>query len=72
MLFCQPGTKVIIFISNHETTNFYFWSNLGNILGLDVTTIAGDRLFKVTNYYSVHDDYKIDAQTVLKVLKQIE
>jgi capsular polysaccharide biosynthesis protein len=24
MLFCRPGTKVVIFMSNHETTNFYF------------------------------------------------
>jgi len=61
MLLCQPGTKVIIFMSNHETTNHYFWSNLGNIAKVDVTTIIGKRLFNMTDYYSVHDDYSIDC-----------
>ena len=65
MLFCRPGTKVIIFMSNHETTNFYFWSNLGAINNLDITTIAGERLFKLTDYWSVHDDYVVDADLVL-------
>jgi hypothetical protein len=60
MLFCPPGTKVIIFMSNHEVTNYHFWSSLGTIANLDVTTIAGDRLFNLTNYWSVHDDYVID------------
>ncbi len=72
MLYCQPGTKVIIFMSNHEVTNFYFWSNLGAVNNLDVTTIAGERLFKVTNYYSVHDDYTIDVKLVLEEIKKYE
>jgi glycosyltransferase involved in cell wall biosynthesis len=72
MLFCRPGTKVIIFMSNHETTNFYFWSNLGAINHLDITTIAGERLFKLTNYWSVHDDYVIDPKVLLKELRNHE
>lgn len=72
MLFCQPGTKVIILMSNHETTNFYFWPNLGAIIGLDVTIIAGVRLFNLTNYWSVHDDYVIDTKLVLEELKKHE
>ena len=71
MLFCPPGTKVIIFMSNHETTNYYFWSNLGAIMKLDVTIIAGERLFNLTNYWSVHDDYVIDANILLDEVKKI-
>ena len=70
MLFCQPGTKVIIFMSNHEVTNFYFWSNLGAINNLDITIIAGKRLFNLTNYWSVHDDYVVDAELVLEEIKK--
>jgi hypothetical protein len=69
MLFCRPRTKVIILMSNHEVTNFYFWSNLGAVNNLDITTIAGERLFNLTNYWSVHDDYVIDANLVFEVLK---
>jgi capsular polysaccharide biosynthesis protein len=72
MLFCQPGTKVIIFMSNHETTNFYFWSNLGAINNLDVTTIAGERVFNLTDYWSVHDDYVVDTWLVLNEIKRQE
>lgn len=72
MLFCQPGTKVIIFMSNHEVTNYYFWSNLGAITNLDVTIIAGERLFNTTNYWSVHDDYVIDANIVLEEIMKYE
>lgn len=70
MLLCQPGTKVIIFMSNHEATNYYFWSNLSAVTNLDVTIIAGERLFNLTNYWSVHDDYVIDAKLVLEEIKK--
>ena len=70
MLFCHPGTKVFIFMSNHETTNFYFWSNLGAINHLDVTTIVGQRSFKLTDYYSVHDDYVVDTQLTLNEIRK--
>jgi hypothetical protein len=65
MLFCPPGTKVIILMSNHEVTNYYFWSNLGAIANLDVTIIAGERLFNLTDYWSVHDDYVVDTSILL-------
>lgn len=72
MLFCQPGTKVIILMSNHETTNFSFWSNLGDIAMLDVKIIVGERLFNLTNYWSVHDDYIIDGKLVLEEIMKHE
>ncbi len=64
MLFCQPGTKVVIFMSSHETTNFYFWSCLADVAGVDVTVIAGRRLYRLTNYWSVHDDYVLDIEVL--------
>ncbi len=69
MLFCRPGTKVLIFMSNHGTTNFYFWSNLGAVNNLDVTVIVGERLFTLTGYWSVHDDYVIDTSLVLNLIQ---
>lgn len=69
MLFCPPKTKVFIFMSDHEVTNFYFWHYLGSIMDLDVTTIVGKRSYNLTNYWSVHDDYIIDADLVLQAIK---
>ncbi|MBE0670977.1 MAG: DUF563 domain-containing protein [Anaerolineales bacterium] len=72
MLFCQPRTKVIIFMSNHETTNYYFWSYLGNITNTNITTIIGERLFNLTSYHSVHDDYIIDPNILVEEINKIE
>ena len=72
LMFCQPGTKVFIFMSDHEATNYYLWSALGNIFELDVEIILGKRSYAVTNNYAVHDDYSIDADLVLKEIKKIE
>ena len=72
MLFCQPGTKVIIFMSNHKTSNYYFWSSLGDIANLDVKIIICERLYNLTNYWSVHDDYKIDPNIMLEEIKKLE
>jgi len=71
MLWCQPGTKIIVFMSNHETTNFYFWSYLGDILNLEIKIIIGERSFNLTNYISVHDDYTIDPLILRDELKKI-
>jgi hypothetical protein len=72
MLFCQPGTKVIIFMSDHESTNYYFWSHLGDIAGLDVNIILGQRQFSRTDKYSVHDDYIIDADVLRKEMARLD
>lgn len=70
MLLCQPGTKVIIFMSNHESSPFYLWSQLGDIAGLDVKIIVGERLYNLANYYSVHDDYIIDTSILLDEIRK--
>lgn len=66
MLFCQPGVKVVVFMSDHANTNFYMWTQLANIMGLDLQFILGKRLFNLTNTYSVHDDYELKVNEILK------
>lgn len=70
IMFCQPRTKVIIFMSNHESTNYYFWPNLGNVTKVNIRTIVGERLFRLTNYNSVHDDYLIDPNILIEEIKK--
>lgn len=72
MLFCQPGTKIVLLMSNHETMNYYLWSELGNIAKLDLKIIIGERLFNVTDYFSVHDDYVIDPKILLDEIEKHE
>ncbi len=72
MLFCRPGTKVIALTSNHELTNYYLWSQVASIAGLDLTTISGQRLYNITNIYAVHDDYIIDLKILDDTIKSLE
>jgi glycosyltransferase involved in cell wall biosynthesis len=62
LMFCAPNTKVLVFMSNHETSNYYLWTQLGDIMGLDVKILTGKRLYNLTSYFSVHDDYRINIQ----------
>lgn len=68
LIFCQPGTKVIVFMSDHDISNYYLWTQLGNIFDLDISIFIGKRLYNLTNIYSVHDDYKIDLEKLLETI----
>lgn len=70
MLFCQPDTKVILFMSEHPATNYYFWQNLGLAMEVDVRTVVGKRLFKFSNHLAVHDDYRVDPELVIVALEK--
>lgn len=71
MLFCQPGAEIVVLVPSHEATNYYLWTNLGNILGLKVQIINCERTFKIEGYFSVHDDYKANTNLVLEVVNNI-
>lgn len=69
LLFCQPGTEAIIFMSNQESTNYYLWSMLGTIAGVNVKILVGERSYSVTGEYSVHDNYSIPLDLLEHHLK---
>ena len=68
LIFCPPGTKVLVFMSDHELSNYYLWTQLGDIKGLEVTVLAGERLYNITNVYSVHDDYRINIEALKELI----
>jgi glycosyltransferase involved in cell wall biosynthesis len=69
MVFCQPGTKVLVFMSNHQLTNYYMWSQLGSIFNIELKFLLGQRLYHLTNRYSVHDDYSVDLPVLNEMIK---
>ena len=70
MMFCPPETKVVVLMSDHEISNYYLWTQLGDLLNLDIAVIIGERLYNQTNRYSVHDDYRIDIDALIKEIQK--
>jgi len=64
MIFCPPKTQIFAFMSDHRLSNFYLWSQLADTFDLEMKIITGERLFNLTNYYEVHDDYLVDLELI--------
>ncbi|HYH95858.1 glycosyltransferase family 61 protein [Hyalangium sp.] len=67
LMFCQPGTRVIVLSSNHEGSNFYIFSQLAQVMGLRLEYVVGRRSYQTTAY-SVHDDYVISVDLLREVI----
>ena len=65
IVWCDPGTKVVVLASDHPSHQLYFWELLGKVSSCDVNIIQGPRAYKRDDMYSVHDDYYIDVEAVV-------
>ena len=63
MVFAAPGTRIFPLFSNAPGTNFHLWSALGEILGQDVTNIAGWRVRGTAPAHvpEAHEDFTLWA-----------
>lgn len=67
LLFCQPGTRVIVLTSNHESLNFHVFSQLARIMDVRLEYVLGRRMYNLASF-TVHDDYVIDVEPLLQVI----
>lgn len=65
IVWCNPGTKVVVLASDHPSHQLYFWELLGKVSSCDVTIVQGPRAYNRDDKYSVHDDYYIDVDAVI-------
>ncbi|SAL61458.1 glycosyltransferase family 61 protein [Caballeronia telluris] len=64
MLWCAPGTRVIVLSSDHTSLQLYLWELLGRVSGVSVSFVRGPRAYKLNGRYGVHDDYAVDVEAV--------
>ena len=66
MLFAPEGARVFPLYSNAPGTNFYFWSQLGTILGHEVINIAGWRIEGTASGVApeAHEDFSVPKSLV--------
>lgn len=63
LLWCAPGTKVLILYPDHPFNNRTFWNYIGQAAGLDIHYLDGERQGRHVGKYGIHDDFKIDVRT---------
>jgi len=68
---CEPGTKVIVLASDHPSHQLYLWELLGRVSGAHVEYLLGPRAYTRNDIYSVHDDYRIDVDSLIAMIGAI-
>lgn len=68
IVWCQPGTKVIVLASDHPSQQLYLWSLLGNSSGVTVHTLLGPRAHVLSGKYGVHDDYLVPIDELVRLV----
>lgn len=68
ILFARPGTRVYVLYSNAPGTNYYLWSEIGRILGLEVVNVAGWSIpgtAPAPGKARVHEAFSVPAEHLL-------
>ncbi|CAM3365584.1 Capsular biosynthesis protein [Bordetella sputigena] len=68
IIWCDPGTNVVVLASDHPSHQLYLWELLGQVSYADVEVLLGPRAYVRDDKYSVHDDYHIDVDAVLRAI----
>ncbi|MFT0891834.1 glycosyltransferase family 61 protein [Pseudochelatococcus sp. G4_1912] len=61
LVWCAPGTQVLILYPDHPLNNRTFWNRIGQAIGLQITYLDGERQGRHVGKYGMHDDFKIDV-----------
>jgi len=72
MVWCRPGTRVLVLASDHPSHQLYFWELLGRVSGAAVTILQGPRANARDDIYSLHDDYYVDEGAVVAAISRIK
>lgn len=59
LVWCQPGTRVLILYPEHPFSNRTFWNAIGRAVGLDIAYLDGERKGRHVGKYGMHDDFSI-------------
>ena len=66
LLWCRPGTKILILMADHPQLNLHLFNQVGQTLNLDVELYLGDRIYDMNTAYSFHDSFEADLDVISK------
>lgn len=65
IVFCKPGVKIVIMISDYKYMSYWYWQNMACSVGNTVTYVIG----KCERFKHLHVDFIIDGEDVLNAIK---
>ncbi len=66
LIFCRPTTKIVIMISFHRNTSYWYWHNIACAVGNRVNYILGVAV--TTGSSGIHSDYLISPDDLLTAI----
>lgn len=66
LLFCKPGTRLVIMIAELEGTSYNYWQNMACAAGNSVSYVLGT--IKTTEDSSIHSDFEVSVRDVMEAL----
>ncbi|RZI61017.1 MAG: glycosyltransferase family 61 protein [Rubrivivax sp.] len=68
MLWCRPGTRVVVLHSDHPFKKYPYWDALSRAAGVAVSYVSGPRAHNQQGLFQAHDDYSVPTETVQQAL----
>ncbi|MEG0869414.1 MAG: glycosyltransferase family 61 protein [Hafnia sp.] len=68
LLFCNPGTQLIIMIAQLENTSYYYWQSMACASGNAITYVFGS--LEQGLGHSIHSDFHVDPQHIIAAIDQ--
>lgn len=69
ILWCRPGTRLIVLHSDHPLKKYPYWDALARVCDAQVTYLSGPRAHNITGIFETHDDFIINPSELLRDLE---
>lgn len=71
ILWCQPGTKVVVLASDNPFSQLRIWQQLARVSDVHIQCLLGPRTGNIDELPEVHDDYEIPIDLLLREVKDV-
>jgi capsular polysaccharide biosynthesis protein len=67
LIFCKPTTKIIILISCHRHTSYWYWQNMAYSIGNRISYVLGKTTWSALP--DIHSDYHISPSDLIDAIR---
>jgi len=68
MVWCRPGTRLVILHSDHPFKKYPYWDALSRVSSSEIQYMAGPRANNVAGFFQAHDDFTIDVSNLRRIV----
>lgn len=71
LIWCKPGTPVLVLASNHPAMPSEVWTQLGEVSGCHVRVTSERRTYAKDGLYGMHDDFEVDVKGLVSLVMEM-